>query len=105
MDRIVNYRSDRAPGFERYDDFFKFAYNAMPADGADAAAPVYRLYGRGHRARIPLTMEMAKFIRFIVTDIFLLGRLPTIDDRRACRRRPVSLPISSPQPHFARTLT
>ncbi|CAM4437156.1 Methoxy mycolic acid synthase MmaA3 [Mycobacterium basiliense] len=79
-DRIVTIEALEHFGFHRYDDFFKFAYEALPANGlmllhAITALHVKQVIERG----IPLTMEMAKFIRFIVTDIFPGGRLPMVE--------------------------
>lgn len=67
-------------GFHRYDDFFKFSYQALPADGVMLLHAITGLHPKQVMERgIPLTMEMAKFIRFIVTDIFPGGRLPMIE--------------------------
>ena len=80
VDRIVTIEALEHFGFERYDDFFKFAYNAMPADGVMLLHSITGLHVKQIMERgIPLTMEMAKFIRFIVTDIFPGGRLPMIE--------------------------
>ena len=74
-------------GFHRYDDFFKFAYEALPDDGVMLLHSITGLHVTEVIARgIPLTMDMAKFIKFIVTDIFPGGRLPTIETvEETCR--------------------
>jgi cyclopropane-fatty-acyl-phospholipid synthase len=80
VDRIVIIEALEHFGFHRYDDFFKFAYEAMPADGVMALHAITGLHVKQVMERgIPLTMEMAKFIRFIVTEIFPGGRLPMIE--------------------------
>lgn len=80
VDRIVVIEALEHFGFHRYDDFFKFTYNALPADGAMLLHSITGLHVKQVMERgIPLTMEMAKFIRFIVTDIFPGGRLPMIE--------------------------
>ncbi|EUA15285.1 cyclopropane mycolic acid synthase MmaA2 [Mycobacterium kansasii 732] len=80
VDRIVVIEALEHFGFHRYDDFFKFAYNAMPSDGVMLLHAITGLHVKQVMERgIPLTMEMAKFIRFIVTDIFPGGRLPMIE--------------------------
>ncbi|OBH04904.1 SAM-dependent methyltransferase [Mycobacterium sp. E2699] len=80
VDRIVVIEALEHFGFHRYDDFFKFAYEAMPADGVMALHAITGLHVKQVMERgIPLTMEMAKFIRFIVTEIFPGGRLPMIE--------------------------
>ncbi|KKC03197.1 methoxy mycolic acid synthase MmaA3 [Mycobacterium nebraskense] len=79
-DRIVTIEALEHFGFHRYDDFFKFAYAAMPDDGVMLLHSITGLHGNQIIERgLPLTMEVAKFIRFIVTDIFPGGRLPMIE--------------------------
>jgi cyclopropane-fatty-acyl-phospholipid synthase len=80
VDRIVTIEALEHFGFHRYDDFFKFTYEAMPADGVMLLHAITGLHPKQMMARgIPITMELAKFIRFIVTDIFPGGRLPMIE--------------------------
>ncbi|KAA1243433.1 class I SAM-dependent methyltransferase [Mycobacterium simiae] len=80
VDRIVTIEALEHFGFHRYDDFFKFVYAALPADGVMLLHAITGLHVKQVMERgIPLTMEMAKFIRFIVTDIFPGGRLPMIE--------------------------
>jgi methoxy mycolic acid synthase MmaA3 len=80
VDRIVTIEALEHFGFDRYDAFFKFAYEALPADGVMLLHSITGLHVKQIMERgIPLTMELAKFIRFIVTDIFPGGRLPTIE--------------------------
>jgi cyclopropane-fatty-acyl-phospholipid synthase len=80
VDRIVTIEALEHFGYERYNDFFKFAHNALPADGvmllhSITGLPAKEILDRG----LPLSFEMARFIKFIVTDIFPGGRLPTIE--------------------------
>jgi cyclopropane-fatty-acyl-phospholipid synthase len=80
VDRIVVIEALEHFGFHRYDDFFKFAYEALPAEGVMLLHAITGLHVKQVMERgIPLTMEMAKFIRFIVTEIFPGGRLPMIE--------------------------
>ncbi len=80
VDRIIVIEALEHFGFHRYDDFFKFVYEAMPADGVMMLHAITGLHVKQVMERgIPLTMEMAKFIRFIVTEIFPGGRLPMIE--------------------------
>ncbi|HTY32581.1 methoxy mycolic acid synthase MmaA3 [Mycobacterium sp.] len=80
VDRIVVIEALEHFGFHRYDDFFKFAYSAMPDDGVMMLHSITGLHVKQVMERgLPLTMEMAKFMRFIVTDIFPGGRLPTVE--------------------------
>jgi cyclopropane-fatty-acyl-phospholipid synthase len=107
VDRIVVIEALEHFGFHRYDDFFKFAYNAMPNDGVMLLHSITGLHVKQVMERgIPLTMEMAKFIRFIVTDIFPGGRLPmieTIEDHTAKVGFKISR-VQSLQNDFAKTL-
>ncbi len=107
VDRIVVIEALEHFGFHRYDDFFKFAYNALPADGVMLLHSITGLHVKQIMERgIPLTMEMAKFIRFIVTDIFPGGRLPMIEtvEEHATKVGFKVTRVQSLQPHFARTL-
>ena len=107
VDRIVVIEALEHFGFHRYDHFFKFAYNAMPADGVMLLHSITGLHAKQVIERgIPLTMEMAKFIRFIVTDIFPGGRLPMIEtiEEHATKVDFKVTRIQSLQSDFARTL-
>jgi len=107
VDRIVTIEALEHFGFERYDDFFKFAYNAMPANGVMLLHSITGLHVKQIMERgIPLTMEMAKFIRFIVTDIFPGGRLPMIEsvEEHSTKVGFKVTRVQSLQPDFARTL-
>jgi cyclopropane-fatty-acyl-phospholipid synthase len=107
VDRIVIIEALEHFGFHRYDDFFKFAYNALPADGVMLLHSITGLHVKQIMERgIPLTMEMAKFIRFIVTDIFPGGRLPTIEtiEDQAAKVGFKITRVQSLQPDFAKTL-
>ena len=91
VDRIVIIGAFEHFGFHRYDDFFKFAYNAMPDDGVMLLHSITGLNVKQMMERgMPLTFEMARFMKFIVTEIFPGGRLPSIETSRSTRRRPVS---------------
>jgi cyclopropane-fatty-acyl-phospholipid synthase len=107
VDRIVSIGAFEHFGHDRYDDFFKMAYAALPAGGVMLLHSITGLTGPQCAERgIPLTFEMARFIKFIVTEIFPGGRLPSIEmvaDQsskagfRLTRRQ-------SLQPHYAKTL-
>jgi cyclopropane-fatty-acyl-phospholipid synthase len=107
VDRIVVIEALEHFGFHRYDDFFKFAYAAMPDDGVMLLHAITGLHGKQMIERgIPLTIEMAKFIKFIVTDIFPGGRLPmieTIEDHTAKVGFNITR-VQSLQTDFAKTL-
>jgi cyclopropane-fatty-acyl-phospholipid synthase len=78
VDRIVSIEAFEHFGFERYDYFFKNCFNIMPDDGrmtvqSSVAYHPYELNARGKK----LTFETARFIKFILTEIFPGGRLPS----------------------------
>jgi cyclopropane-fatty-acyl-phospholipid synthase len=80
VDRIVVIEALEHFGFHRYDDFFNFAYNTMPGDGVMLLHSITGLHPKQVIERgIPLTFEMARFIKFILTEIFPGGRLPMIE--------------------------
>jgi len=85
VDRIVSIGAFEHFGHDRYQDFFAMASAILPADGVMLVHTITGLTGPQCIERgIPLTFEMARFIKFIVTEIFPGGRLPS--------------------PHYARTL-
>ncbi|MCV7439225.1 cyclopropane mycolic acid synthase family methyltransferase [Mycobacterium seoulense] len=107
VDRIVVVEALEHFGFHRYDDFFKFTYDALPGDGVMLLHSITGLHVKQVMERgIPLTMEMAKFMRFIVTDIFPGGRLPTIEtvEEHATKVGFTVSRVQSLQSDFAKTL-
>jgi cyclopropane-fatty-acyl-phospholipid synthase len=107
VDRIVTIEALEHFGFHRYDDFFKFAYEALPDDGVMLLHAITGLHGKQLMERgIPVTMELAKFIRFIVTEIFPGGRLPMIEkvEEHSAKVGFKVTNVQSLQLDFARTL-
>ncbi|MEE6175408.1 cyclopropane mycolic acid synthase MmaA2 [Mycobacterium sp. 050134] len=106
-DRIVSIGAFEHFGHERYDDFFQMAHKALPADGVMLLHTITGLTGPQCVERgIPLTFEMARFIKFIVTEIFPGGRLPSIEmvAERSAKAGFTLTRRQSLQPHYARTL-
>jgi cyclopropane-fatty-acyl-phospholipid synthase len=107
VDRIVSIGAFEHFGHDRYDDFFTVAHKILPPDGVMLLHTITGLTGPQCFERgIPLTFETARFIKFIVTEIFPGGRLPSIEmvaDHSSkagfglARRQ-------SLQPHYATTL-
>jgi cyclopropane-fatty-acyl-phospholipid synthase len=107
VDRIVSIEAFEHFGHENYDDFFKRCFNIMPEDGrmtvqSSVSYHPFNMAARGKK----LSFETARFIKFIITEIFPGGRLPSIqkvEDHsskpgfRLTRRQ-------SLQPHYAKTL-
>ena len=80
VDRIVSIEAFEHFGFERYDDFFKNCFAVMPDDGRMTVQSSVGYHPRDLIARgRKLTFELARFIKFMVTEIFPGGRLPTTD--------------------------
>jgi cyclopropane-fatty-acyl-phospholipid synthase len=107
VDRIITIEALEHFGFQRYDDFFRFTYNALPDDGVMLLHSITGLTGGQIADRgMPITFEMARFIKFIVTEIFPGGRLPSIEkvEEHATRAGFTVAHIDSLQLHFARTL-
>ena len=78
VDRIVSIEAFEHFGFERYDDFFKNCFDIMPDDGrmtiqSSVGYHPYDLTAKGKK----LTFELARFVKFIITEIFPGGRIPT----------------------------
>ncbi|WP_067970301.1 cyclopropane mycolic acid synthase family methyltransferase [Mycolicibacter icosiumassiliensis] len=107
VDRIVSIGAFEHFGHERYDDFFTMAYAALPADGVMLLHTITGLTLPQITARgMPLTFAMARFIKFIVTEIFPGGRLPTIEmvQEHSARAGFTLTRRQSLQPHYVRTL-
>src|ERR1700756_2024720 len=78
VDRIVSIEAFEHFGFENYDRYFKNTFNLMPEDGrmtvqSSGSYHPYDMHARGKK----LTFETARFIKFILTEIFPGGRLPS----------------------------
>jgi cyclopropane-fatty-acyl-phospholipid synthase len=107
VDRIVSIGAFEHFGFDRYDDFFTMAYKALPDDGVMllhtiTALTLPQMAERG----MPLTISVAKFVKFILTEIFPGGRLPSIEkvEEHAAKAGFTLTRTQSLQPHYARTL-
>ncbi|MGH3959339.1 hydroxymycolate synthase MmaA4 [Mycobacterium sp.] len=80
VDRIVSIEAFEHFGHENYDHYFKNCFNIMPDDGrmtvqSSVSFHPYDMHARGMK----ITFETARFIKFIVTEIFPGGRLPSTD--------------------------
>jgi cyclopropane-fatty-acyl-phospholipid synthase len=107
VDRIVSIGAFEHFGFDRYDDFFRFAYNAMPEDGVMLLHTITALTGPQMVDRgMPLTFNFARFVKFIITEIFPGGRLPSIEkvEQHSSTAGFTLARRQSLQPHYARTL-
>jgi cyclopropane-fatty-acyl-phospholipid synthase len=79
VDRIVSIEAIEHFGFEKYDDFYKNAFQMMPDDGRMAvqSSTGYHLLDLARRGKV--TREGAYFIKFMITEIFPGGRLPSAE--------------------------
>ncbi|MDN4517301.1 cyclopropane mycolic acid synthase family methyltransferase [Mycolicibacterium sp. jd] len=107
VDRIVSIGAFEHFGHERYDDFFATAYKAMPDDGVLLLHTITGLtFPQMAERGIPLTFAAARFVKFIVTEIFPGGRLPTIE-KVALHSGSAGFTVARRQSlrrHYARTL-
>ncbi len=107
VDRIVSIGAFEHFGHDRYDDFFTMASGVLPADGVMLLHTITGLTGKQIEQRgLPISFELARFIKFMSTEIFPGGRLPTIEmveDHSAKAGFTLSR-NQSLQLHYARTL-
>ncbi|MGB3893026.1 MAG: cyclopropane mycolic acid synthase family methyltransferase [Mycolicibacter sinensis] len=107
VDRIVSIEAFEHFGHERYNEFFARCFDILPDDGrmaiqSSVSFHPYDLNARGKK----LTFETARFIKFMVTEIFPGGRLPTTDmmvqhGERAGFLVPEAISL---RPHYIKTL-
>jgi cyclopropane mycolic acid synthase CmaA1 len=107
VDRIVSIGAFEHFGHERYDAFFKMANDALPDDGIMLLHTITGLHPNEMAERgMPLSFKFARFLKFILTEIFPGGRLPSIpmvEDRATAGGFTVTR-VQSLQPHYAKTL-
>ncbi|WP_421842154.1 cyclopropane mycolic acid synthase MmaA2 [Mycobacterium sp.] len=107
VDRIVSIGAFEHFGHDRYDDFFAMAHNVLPDDGVMLLHTITGLTPAQMSERgLPLTFEIARFIKFIVTEIFPGGRLPAIEmvEKHSAKAGFTLTRRQSLQQHYARTL-
>jgi cyclopropane-fatty-acyl-phospholipid synthase len=79
VDRIVSIGAFEHFRHERYPDFFDMAYRVLPDDGSMLLHTITAITQDECRERgLPLTFGMARFVKFICTEIFPGGQLPTV---------------------------
>ncbi|MEE2853552.1 MAG: cyclopropane mycolic acid synthase CmaA1 [Actinomycetota bacterium] len=107
VDRIVSIGAFEHFGHERYDAFFTLAHDLLPDDGVMLLHTITGLHPKEMAERgMPISFTFARFIKFIVTEIFPGGRLPSIpmvEERATANGFTVSR-VQSLQPHYAKTL-
>ena len=92
VDRIVSIEAFEHFGFERYDEFFKMCFDVMPDDGRMTVQSSVGYHPDDLQARgKKLTFELARFVKFMITEIFPGGRIPSTKMMVAHGEKPVSL--------------
>jgi len=107
VDRIVSIGAFEHFGRDRYDDFFKKAYQILPDNGVMMLHTIIKPTDEEFAAAgLPLTMRLLKFSKFIMDEIFPGGDLPkptTVEEHAA----KVGFELKLAQRlrlHYARTL-
>jgi cyclopropane-fatty-acyl-phospholipid synthase len=107
VDRIVSIGAFEHFGHDRYPAFFETAYNALPDDGVMLLHTITAINpARAKELGVPISFELARFIKFIMTEIFPGGRLPSIEmvQERAGEGGFTCSRVHSLQMHYAKTL-
>ena len=107
VDRIVSIGAFEHFGSDRYEAFFKMAYDALPADGLMLLHTIVLPSDEEFAERgMPITMRHLKFFKFIMDEIFPGGRLPKVTDVQEHAIR-AGFNVTRVHPlrlHYARTL-
>jgi cyclopropane-fatty-acyl-phospholipid synthase len=107
VDRIVSIGAFEHFGRDRYADFFKMAYEALPADGVMLLHTIIKPSEQEFTERkLPITMRKIRFMKFIMDEIFPGGDLPNAQTVEEHAER-AGFAVQRVQPlrlHYARTL-
>jgi cyclopropane-fatty-acyl-phospholipid synthase len=107
VDRIVSIGAFEHFGRDRWDDFFKMAYEVLPPDGVMLLHTIVSVSSADIEARaLKMTMSLLRFIQFIMREIFPGGRLPAVADVEEYATK-AGFQVARVQPlrlHYARTL-
>ncbi|MGO9157926.1 cyclopropane mycolic acid synthase family methyltransferase [Mycobacterium sp.] len=107
VDRIVSIGAFEHFGHDRYGEFFGLANKILPAEGVMLLHTITGLTAEQvSDLRLPVSIELARFAKFIVTEIFPGGRLPSIDmvQEHSAVAGFTLTRRQSLQKHYARTL-
>ena len=107
VDRIVSIGAFEHFGFDRYGDFFKMAYQALPAGGVMLLHTiVVPTVEEIEQRQIKMTMTLVRFVKFIMDEIFPGGRLPSVAvvEEHATKAGFEVARVQSLRLHYARTL-
>jgi cyclopropane-fatty-acyl-phospholipid synthase len=107
VDRIVSIGAFEHFGRDRYVDFFKMAYEALPADGVMLLHTIIKPSDDEFAERgLPITMTKIRFMKFIMDEIFPGGDLPSakVVEEHAKRAGFDLKLVQQLRLHYARTL-
>jgi cyclopropane-fatty-acyl-phospholipid synthase len=108
VDRIVSIGAFEHFSRERYPAFFDMAYNALPQDGRMLLHTITAISGfdDAQSKGIPLTLDLARFVLFIMKEIFPGGQLPSAPMPReyATAAGFTVTRVDEIGPHYVRTL-
>ncbi len=107
VDRIVSIGAFEHFGHNRYDEFFELADKILPADGVMLLHTITGLNKEElDQQALPISMNLVRFIKFILTEIFPGGQLPSIDmvEERSAAMGFTLTRRQSLQLHYAKTL-
>ncbi|MGO9098825.1 MAG: cyclopropane mycolic acid synthase family methyltransferase [Mycobacterium sp.] len=107
VDRIVSIGAFEHFGFDRYGDFFKMAYEVLPAGGTMLLHTiVIPTVEELKQRQIKTTMTLIRFVKFIMDEIFPGGRLPSVAlvEELATTAGFEVARVQSLRLHYARTL-
>jgi cyclopropane-fatty-acyl-phospholipid synthase len=107
VDRIVSIGAFEHFGFDRYDDFFKTAYSVLPPGGVMLLHTiVIPSLEEFEQRQIKPTMNLIRFAKFMMDEIFPGGRLPTVAlvEEHATKVGFELARVQSLRLHYARTL-
>jgi cyclopropane-fatty-acyl-phospholipid synthase len=107
VDRIVSIGAFEHFGRDRYTEFFKMAYEALPADGTMLLHTIIKPSDEEFAERgLPITMTKLRFMKFIMDEIFPGGDLPNVKAVEQHAQQ-AGFGVKLVQPlrlHYARTL-
>ncbi|CAN5461588.1 cyclopropane mycolic acid synthase family methyltransferase [soil metagenome] len=105
VDRIVSVGAFEHFGRDRWDDFFKFAFHALPDDGIMMLHTITTCSIEEFKD-IKVTMTLLRFVKFIMDEIFPGGQLPSVAVVEDCAQKAGFnvARVHSLRPHYAKTL-
>ena len=107
VDRIVSIGAFEHFGFEKYDFYFKKTYDLMPDDAMMLLHTIVVPSEKEIQERqLPVMMSLMRFIKFILTEIYPGGRLPTVAkiEEHATKAGFNVTRVQALRPHYTRTL-